>query len=63
MLQPKTRHEIPDKTYEVVWVAFPKGAQVMVMRDELGVIFDDQDFAELFSWTDSLGSALLSWLW
>ncbi len=55
MLQANTSHEIPNKTYEVAWAAFPRGAQVMVMRDELGVIFDDQDFAELFSWTGQPG--------
>jgi len=55
MLQPNTRHEIPEQTREVAWAAFPKGAQVMSMRDELGIIFDDQEFAELFSWTGQPG--------
>ena len=45
MLKPKASREIPDQTREVAWAAFPKGAQFMVMRDELGAIFDDQEFA------------------
>ena len=55
MLKPKASHEIPDQTREVAWAAFPKGAQLMIMRDELGAIFDDQEFAELFSWTGQPG--------
>ncbi|MEJ2151319.1 MAG: hypothetical protein P8Z40_17925 [Chloroflexota bacterium] len=55
MLKPKASREIPDQTREVAWAAFPKGAQFMVMRDELGDIFNDQEFAELFSWTGQPG--------
>jgi len=55
MLKLKTSHQIPDQTREVAWAAFPKGAQLMIMRDELGAIFDDEEFAELFSWTGQPG--------
>jgi transposase len=55
MLKPAKNQQIPEKTREVAWAAFPKGAQVMVMRDELGPIFEDKDFAELFSWTGQPG--------
>jgi len=55
MLKPDCAHEIPERTREVAQAAFPRGARVMTMRDELGEIFVDQDFAELFSWTGQPG--------
>ena len=55
MLKPDAAHEIPQRTREVAQAAFPRGARVMTMRDELGEIFADEDFAELFSWTGQPG--------
>jgi hypothetical protein len=55
MFKPKASHEIPGQTRGVAWAAFPKGAQLMIMRDELGAIFDGKKFAELFSWTGQPG--------
>jgi transposase len=37
--------EIPEETVEVVQAAFPKGDVYMTMRDRLGPLFNDSDFA------------------
>jgi len=39
---------IPEETVRVACAAFPKGNLYISMRDELGVLFKDADFAELF---------------
>jgi transposase len=41
--------EIPEETARVAKAAFPKGNVYLTMRDELGPIFSDDDFAALFS--------------
>ena len=48
MLKPESNQEIPELTKLVARNAFPKGSVVMVMRDELGPIFDDESFAALY---------------
>ncbi len=40
---------IPELTIRVAQAAFPKGSTFILMRDSLGTIFTDQDFADLFS--------------
>jgi transposase len=40
---------IPPLTKEIAQKAFPKGNLYMTMRDELGIFYDDEDFAELYS--------------
>lgn len=42
-------HPVPEETARVARLAFPKGNRYMTMRDELGTIYTDQDFVELFS--------------
>jgi transposase len=39
---------IPDDTARVAKAAFPKGKVFMRMRDELGPLYHNQDFAHLF---------------
>ena len=39
---------IPELTVRVAQAAFPKGNTFMLMRDTIGTIFADQDFAQLF---------------
>lgn len=39
---------IPELTVRVAQAAFPKGTTFILMRDSLGTIFTDQDFADLF---------------
>ncbi len=40
---------IPSLTKEIAQKAFPKGNLYMSLRDELGIFYDDEDFAELYS--------------
>lgn len=39
---------VPEQTARVARAAFPKGTIYMTMRDELGAIWEDEDFAKLF---------------
>lgn len=52
-------HPVPEETARIARLAFPKGNRYMMMRDELGTIYTDQDFAELFSAYGQ--SAVLPW--
>ncbi|WP_432128812.1 IS1182 family transposase [Streptomyces sp. bgisy082] len=47
-MQPKGPGEIPAETVRVAKAAFPKGSLAIRVRDELGVMFRDEDFAGLF---------------
>ena len=48
MLRPEPLGGIPDETVRVAHAAFPKGNLYLRMRDELGVLYEDADFATLF---------------
>ena len=48
MLAPNDIYEIPAMTAAVARAAFPKGNAVMKIRDELGSLFEDVDFAALY---------------
>src|ERR1700680_3121628 len=39
---------IPEETVRVARASFPKGNRYMRLRDALGTIFDDNEFADLF---------------
>ena len=47
-LQPEHNFEIPAQTIQVAQAAFPQGNSYMQMRDELGSIFKDEHFADLY---------------
>ncbi|MFC4609028.1 IS1182 family transposase [Streptomyces maoxianensis] len=47
-MQPKEPGEIPAETVRVARAAFPKGSLAIRIRDELGVLFRDEEFAGLF---------------
>ncbi len=47
-LNPQSTYPIPEDTQRVARAAFPKGNLYMRMRDELGEIYQDTSFAELF---------------
>jgi transposase len=47
-LSPQTNYPIPEDTQRVARAAFPRGNLYMRMRDELGEIYQDASFAELF---------------
>jgi hypothetical protein len=48
-LRPQQINDIPEQTIAVAKAAFPKGNVYMTMRDELGVFYSDEAFAEVFS--------------
>ena len=48
MLKPEKNVAIPEMTQIVAKAAFPKGNLFIKMRDELGPIFEDDAFAELY---------------
>ena len=47
-LHPHSVDPVPKETAHVAKAAFPKGTTYMTMRDELGAIFEDENFAHLF---------------
>lgn len=47
-MRPTDLLEIPSETIEVAKAAFPDGNLYMQLRDELGIIYHDHDFADLF---------------
>jgi hypothetical protein len=47
-LHPEQIGEVPEETARVAKACFPKGNRYMRLRDSLGTIFDDQEFADLF---------------
>lgn len=50
MAMPQTHDfSIPEETARVAHEAFPQGNTYITLRDELGVLFSDDDFTELFS--------------
>ena len=50
MLIPREPNEIPEETKRVAQAAFPKGNHYMKLRDELGTIYQDEQFNHLFKW-------------
>src|SRR5215204_3420289 len=40
---------VPDETVRIARAAFPKGNPYLLLREQLGVIFADSDFADLYS--------------
>ena len=47
-LHPRSVDPVPEETARVARAAFPKGTLYMTMRDTLGEVFEDEDFAHLF---------------
>jgi transposase len=47
-LHPQPISPVPVETARVARAAFPKGNALMLMRDELGAIYEDEAFAHLF---------------
>ncbi len=47
-LRPQPIGPIPEQTARVAHAAFPKGHPYLTLRDHLGAIFQDADFAALF---------------
>ena len=47
-LRPQPLEPVPEDTARVARAAFPKGHPYLTLRDQLGTIFQDRDFAALF---------------
>ena len=47
-LHPELIPPIPEAAAKVAKAAFPKGNRYMRLRDELGVFYHDEEFAELY---------------
>lgn len=47
-LQIEIAFSVPQETARVAKAAFPKGNVYMTMRDQLGTLFEDEQFADLF---------------
>ena len=48
MLKPESILEIPEETKTVAKEAFPKGNKYLKLRDEIGPIFNDDNFKDLY---------------
>ena len=48
-MHPRAIGPIPEETARVARAAFPRGNPYLTLRDQLGSLYDDQDFAVLFS--------------
>lgn len=47
-MHPEAIGPIPEETVRVARAAFPRGNPSMIMRDQLGTLYEDQVFAALF---------------
>jgi transposase len=47
-LRPQSVAPVPEETARVAHAAFPKGNLYLQIRDEIGVLFQDSDFTDLF---------------
>jgi len=56
-LHPEAIGTIPEATVRIARAAFPKGNVYMQMRDELGVVYRDEQFADLFPRCGQLAEA------
>jgi transposase len=48
-LPPRIEYSVPEETMRVARAIFPKGNLYMQWYDQLGTLFEDQDFVALFS--------------
>lgn len=48
-MQPRTVFAVPEETAAVACACFPKGNAYLTLRDELGVLYKDSEFAGLFA--------------
>ena len=58
-MHPHPIQPVPENTATVAHLAFPKGNQYITLRDEMGTLFTDEDFSDLFS--DYGQSAISPW--
>ena len=54
---------VPDETARVVRTCFPRGNWVVEVRDALGALYSDEDFADLFPIRGQPAEARGGWRW
>ncbi len=59
-LGPQAISPVPQETARIARSAYPKGNVYMHMRDELGSIYEDESFADLFPQNGQPAEARLS---
>jgi hypothetical protein len=62
-LKPFSACVVPERTASVARRAFPEGSLCIRIFDELGTIFQDQDFADCIHSMGSQGSRRFVWPW
>jgi transposase len=50
MLRPRRLWDIPEETARIAKASFPRGNRYLTLRDEVGVIYQDEAFEALFVW-------------
>ena len=63
MLKPSPIEPVPEGTARVAKAAFRKGNPLLSLRDELGAVFADADFADLFPKLGQPGLRRGGWPW
>jgi transposase len=63
-LKPRPIPPVPDETARIARAAFPKGSPYLTLRDQVGIIFHDDDFLDLYSETGqpALAPWRLAWI-
>jgi len=51
----QTNTSIPSETERIVKASFPNGTALVNLRDELGPLFHDEEFSDLYSWKGAEG--------
>ncbi len=62
-LKPDPIQPVPEETVRVARAAFRKGNPLLKLRDELGTIFSDEGFADLFPRLGQPGLPRGAWPW
>jgi len=50
MLRGRTVWEVPAETARIAKASLPKGNRYLLLQDQVGVIYRDEQFADLFVW-------------
>jgi transposase len=62
-LHPQPIPPVPEETARVARTAFPHGNLYLMMRDELGTLFTDDDFTAFSRHADNLPKPRGGWRW
>jgi transposase len=60
-LRPISAYAVPEQTAKAARAAFPGGSLCMRIYDDLGTIFQDQDFADLYAQCGQPGQPPFRW--